>query len=111
MLWVAAELRRTASDSRVARSVATIERGHAHLGQRGTGLQALDQVGVGDEVVAESDEIVLARPQAGIHQIMGVAVVGQVGLLKAAVGRIGAERCRITRATGRAFDDMQVDDA
>ena len=72
-------------------------------------LQALDQIGIGDERLAERDQVGLAGREHLVGEREVVAVVGHVGVLEALAQGAVVERRDVARAAGGAFDDMDVD--
>ena len=86
---------------RVPLGTATIDRGRIGLSQRRAALQPFDQIGIGDEVMAESEQVSLALRQAGLRQIKIVAVAGDVGVAEALPQRVEVERSRIARPARR----------
>ena len=73
-------------------------------------LQPLDQIGVGDERLAEGDEIGRVRVQHLGGEIEVVAVVGDVGAGEALAQARIVERGDVARTAGGAFDDVEIDE-
>src|SRR3981081_3477091 len=93
---------------RIALGAAAIEGRLVRRIERGTALEALDQIGIGEERFSECDQVSLGggEPLWGEFEIM--AVVGDVSLLETLAQAAVVERRDVARAAGRAFDDMDV---
>src|ERR1700760_3928363 len=83
-----------------------VEGGLVGIIQSRVRAQALHEIGVGDEQLAEGDEIGAAGRHRLLRELQRVAVVGDIGALEALPERGRVEGKEIARAAGRAFDDM-----
>jgi hypothetical protein len=94
----------------VALGAAAVERRLVRHVERRAALQALDQVGIGDERFAERDQVGGIRRQHLAREFEVIAVVGDIGAAETLAQRAVVERRDIARAAGRAFDHVEVDE-
>ena len=78
------------------------------LGQWRTGLQALDQIGVGNIGQSERDQVGFVFCQLRICQRQVIAIVCHIRILEATAQRGIVERRDIPGTAGRTFDDVQI---
>ncbi len=84
-------------------------RGRAAPG--GPQAQPLDEIGIGNERLAEGDEVGAAFAQGLDGEFAGIAVVGDIGAAEGAAQRGVVERRDIAVAARRALDDVNISEA
>src|ERR1700736_3383669 len=93
---------------RVALGAAAVEGRLVRRIERGAALEALDQIGIGEERFSECDQVGLISREHFGREFEIIAVVGDVSLLETLAQAAVVERRDVAWAAGRAFDDMNV---
>src|SRR5712675_189394 len=95
---------------RVALGAAAIEGRLVRRIERGTALEALDQIGIGEERFSECDQIGLISGEHLGGEFEIIAIVGDISALKTLAQRTIVERRDVAWAAGSTLDDVQVDE-
>ncbi len=94
-------------ESAVALGAAAIERRLVGIVEWRAGLQALDQIRIRDERLAERDQVSSVRFENLAGECEIEAVIGDMACPEALAQAGIVERCDVARTAGRAFDDMR----